>query len=196
MQGPQRIATQRLILRRPEPQDAEAIFQRYAHDVDVTHFLAWPRHLDLDDTRAFLAFSDSEWETWPAGPFLVEDGASGRLLGSTGLGFETPTRATTGYVFARDAWGLGYATESLRAMVELAGDLGVAELVAHCHVDHRASHRVLEKAGFVNEGNMPRHSTFPNVSPQARIDVASYRLAWDVGTVGDNSEADDDRRFR
>jgi hypothetical protein len=48
-----------------------------------------------------------------------------RLLGSTGLGFETPTRASTGYVLARDAWGQGYATEALGAIIESASNLGI-----------------------------------------------------------------------
>jgi len=37
--------------------------------------------------------------------------STGSLLGSTGLEFETTTRAQTGYVLATDAWGRGYATK-------------------------------------------------------------------------------------
>jgi len=44
MKGPERIETARLVLRRPTAADAEAIFNRYAGDSDVTRYLAWPRH--------------------------------------------------------------------------------------------------------------------------------------------------------
>ena len=46
--------------------------------------------------------TDAEWQRWPAGPYLIENRESGRLLGGTGLAFETSFRAATGYVLARD----------------------------------------------------------------------------------------------
>jgi ribosomal-protein-alanine N-acetyltransferase len=104
--APERVETERLILRRPRRQDAESIFRCYAADADVTRFLGWPRHESVSATRAFLEFSDAEWQQWPAGPYLVESRQDGALLGGTGLGFETAQRASTGYVFAKDAWGI------------------------------------------------------------------------------------------
>ena len=123
MKAPERLESNRLVLRRPRPDDAAAIFARYANDVAVTRYLAWPRHQTVEQTRAFLAFSDSEWEAWPAGPYLIESRESGELLGSTGFGFEAPDRAATGYVLARDAWGKGYATEALTTLLTLAQPL-------------------------------------------------------------------------
>ena len=98
-----------MILRRPGPDDAEAIFARYAADPEVTHLLGWARHTSLAATRAFLEVCDLEWAQWPARPYLVETRRDGVLLGSTGLAFETPQRAATGYVLAKDAWGEGCA---------------------------------------------------------------------------------------
>jgi hypothetical protein len=46
--------------------------------------------------------TDAEWQRWPAGPYLIENRESGRLLGGAGLAFETSFRAATGYVLARD----------------------------------------------------------------------------------------------
>ena len=172
--APARYETARLVLRRPEAADAEAIFTRYAGDPEVTKYLGWPRHRSLDDTREFLAFSDAEWARWPAGPYLIESRATGALVGGTGLGFESATEASTGYVFARDAWGVGYATEALQAMVELSRRLGVRRLYALCHPEHRASWRVLVKAGFSREGTLSRHTAFPNLKPGVLADVLCY----------------------
>ena len=144
-----RIETARLILRKPEPTDAQAIFDRYSSDPEVTRLVGWPRHTSIDSTRAFLEYSDSTWAQWPVGPFAIESRENGCLLGGTGLGFESSDCAMTGYVLARDAWGNGYATEALGAMVELARNLGVVRLYALCHPENSASWRVLEKAGFV-----------------------------------------------
>lgn len=150
------------------------MFERFAGDPSVTRFVGWPRHQSVADTIKFLEFSDAQWARWPAGPYLIASRSDGRLLGSTGLGFEEPDRASTGYVLAKDAWGQGYATEALHAMVDLAWRVGVVRLYALCHPEHPASWRVLEKCGFGREATWPRHSEFPNLAPGVRSDVLCY----------------------
>jgi RimJ/RimL family protein N-acetyltransferase len=71
VKAPERLETRRLVLRRPRMDDAEWIFARYASDREVTRYVSWPVHASVDETRAFLAFCDSERERWPAGPYLV-----------------------------------------------------------------------------------------------------------------------------
>ena len=178
MKAPEKIETERLVLRRPKASDSQAVFDRYASDRSVTRYLSWPTHRSLADTLAFLTWSDEEWQRWPSGPYLVfgRNGKAANLLGSTGLSYKSPTRAVTGYVFARDAWGQGYATEALEAMVELARRTGVERLEAICHVDHHPSANVLEKCGFQQEEVRREHFVFPNLSPQKQSDVYNYVL--------------------
>ena len=170
------VETERLLLRRPNAADAPAIFARYASDPEVTRYMAWPTHRSLDDTYTFLRFCDGVWARWPtAGPLLVfaRDGVT--LFGGAGIVNDSPDVAQIGYVLARDAWGRGYATEALLASVEAARAAGVRRLEAGVHVDHPASCRVLEKAGFLREGIRPGH--FPNLPPAATRDAALYALA-------------------
>lgn len=174
MKGPERFGTSRLVLRKPTLDDAEAVFIRYASDPEVTRYLGWPRHQSVDDTKAFLNFSDAEWNRWPAGPYLIESHSGHKLLGSTGLAFEAPSRAVTGYVLARDAWGKGYATEALTAIVEIAEGLGVIHLYALCHPDHPRSARVLEKCGFRLEKRLDQFAEFPNLNPGRREACLRY----------------------
>ena len=164
MKGPERIETARLVLRRAIASDAESIFARYSSDRDVTKYLGWPRHESIEQTRAFLRFSDAEWQRWPAGPYLIERRDDARLIGSTGLAFDTDTVASTGYLLARDAWGLGYAIEALAMMSAVAQNVGVCRLYALCHPDNSASVRVLEKCGFVLEDRIQRFAAFPNLA--------------------------------
>jgi ribosomal-protein-alanine N-acetyltransferase len=172
--APERVETARLVLRRPLATDAEAIFARYASDPEVTRFLSFPTHRSLALTHAFLAWSDGEWDRWPAGPYLVEARAGGALLGSTGFAFESPQRASTGYVLARDAWGQGFATEALRAVVEVARTKELRRLQALCHPEHRPSWRVLEKCGFEREGILRRYAELPNFRPGEPVDLLFY----------------------
>jgi RimJ/RimL family protein N-acetyltransferase len=69
--------------------------------------------------------------------------------------------AEIGYRLSRAAWGNGYATEGVCALVEAAFDsLGFESMSAETMAVNQASRRVLEKAGL-------RYikTTFPNRSP-------------------------------
>ena len=178
--APVRFETDRLILVAPTAADAEAIFERYAGDPEVTKYLGWPRHRSVADTREFLAFSAAEWERWPAGPYLIRARSDGRLLGGTGLGFTRPDEAVTGYVLAKDAWGYGYATETLRAMVDISARMGLRRLFAQCHPEHRASSRVLEKCGFTRAVDDVRQLEFPNLMPGVLQEVLCYELVREM----------------
>lgn len=159
------------------------MLERYAGDTAVVRYVGWPRHRSVADTRSFLALSDAAWREWPAGPFLVQAREDGTLLGGTGLDFETPFRASTGYVLARDAWGRGIATEALGIMVDLARQLGVVRLHSFCHTEHAASRRVLEKGGFECEGILRRYAEFPNLAGGKPCDVFFFSRI-----LGDNRE--------
>jgi RimJ/RimL family protein N-acetyltransferase len=161
--APEHLQTARLVLSAPVPADVEEIYARYASDAEVTRYHGWPRHARVEATYDFLEFSDRQWAEHGMGPYLIRHGADGRLLGGTGLALEAPGLASTGYVFARDAWGHGFATEALAAVVGVASDLEVRRLIALCHPDHRASQRVLEKNGFRRDGEHPLE--FPNLAP-------------------------------
>lgn len=168
------MATDRLTFSRPTAGDVELIYSRYASDPEVTRFLVWPTHQSLDDTRAFLAFSDAEWTRGPAGPLLIWLREDGRLVGGTGLACGERSSAGTGYVLAQDMWGRGLATETLSAMVTLAARLGITALDAGCHPDHVASRRVLEKCGFTVDPHFQGTTTFPNLDAATPQPVLRY----------------------
>jgi [ribosomal protein S5]-alanine N-acetyltransferase len=171
---PREIITERLRLRRPRANDAEAIFQRYASSPEVTRYMSFPTHRRIEDTRAFLSLAEESWNTGTDFPYLIERREDGLLLGGTGLHIEAPHRYGTGYLLARDAWGQGYASEALTAMLELAfGQPEVRRVYALCDAEHVASARVMEKCGMQREGLLRRHTVLPNLSPDPR-DVLCY----------------------
>lgn len=177
VRAPETLLTDRLLLRRPAHSDAEAIFARYASDAEVTRYMSWLTHRHLDDTRAYLAWCAREWQRWPAASYLIfSREPAGTLLGGTGLIFHGTDDAATGYVLARDAWGKGYATECLRAMIALARQLGLPRLETVCHLEHAASAHVMEKCGMQRDGILPEHTEFPNLMPGARQSVLHYSI--------------------
>lgn len=174
MKAPQRLQTQRLILRKPVATDAGQIYARYSGDTEVTRFLGWPRHLGIDDTHSLIDYSNVQWRECPAGPYLIES-RDGVLLGGTGLEFKGSDCATTGYVLARAAWGLGFATEALRAVIGVAQQLNVRELYAICHAEHTASQHVLAKCGFICSERL--FVDFPNLPAGESRMALRYALA-------------------
>jgi RimJ/RimL family protein N-acetyltransferase len=172
---PRAVTTERLLLRAPLLDDAEAIHARYASDPDVTRYLGWQRHRSLADTRGFLEFASAVWDKGCPIAFLAFLREGGLLVGSTGLVFERAEAATTGYALARDAWGHGFATEMTLAMVDLAFRWpNIWRLSAICHLDNQKSERVLSKAGFIREGTLRRHTVFPNLGTPRPQDVALW----------------------
>jgi RimJ/RimL family protein N-acetyltransferase len=172
---PPEIKTARLLLRAPLAADADAIFTRYASDAEVSKYLAWPRHASTEETRGILESISAQWAKGVPACYLAFARDDGRLLGSTGLAFETPERASAGYVLARNAWGQGFATEMARAIVDVAFSYPrLWRLWAICHIDHRASEHVLAKAGFTREATLRRHTVFPNLGTADPQDIAMW----------------------
>lgn len=52
--GTLRLETDRLILRQFSVTDAAAMYKNWASDSDVTKFLTWPPHADVNITKAVL----------------------------------------------------------------------------------------------------------------------------------------------
>lgn len=53
--GTQTIETERLLLRPLTPEDAPMMYANWANDPDVTRWLRWEPHKNVDETRELLA---------------------------------------------------------------------------------------------------------------------------------------------
>ena len=60
--GTQRIETHRLVLRPFTVDDAEDMFTNWASDPEVTRFLTWPPHQNVDGTRWLLGQWTSHYD--------------------------------------------------------------------------------------------------------------------------------------
>ena len=56
------LETDRLILRKMTPDDAEAVFA-YASDPEVTRYVIWETHRSIEDSRAFLDLATSKYRS-------------------------------------------------------------------------------------------------------------------------------------
>lgn len=129
-------------------EDAAAIAKLLEGDVDLALRTATiPIPYTIEDARAFLSTANR------ANVFAIT--ADDELVGMTGI---VPHEGGTeiGYWIGRRWWGRGYATCAVGLLVEEVHRRGISLLIAEVFPDNPASMRVLEKNGFVREGEVQR----------------------------------------
>ncbi len=167
------IATERLTLRPPRLDDAPAVFERYARDLEVVRYLIWKPHETVSTVRYFLQYTIRDREDGTHVAWAIIKNADGRLMGMIDARLDG-FKATVGYCLARDEWGNGFMTETLRAVIDAVFSAPeIFRVSAVCDVENAASARVMEKAGMTREGILRRYVVHPNVSPEPR-DACCY----------------------
>lgn len=137
--------TERLLLRPSWAEDARELHGAIADERIVRNLSRVPWPYGLSDAQEFaMRETDTHYPTF----LLVQrtDGAP-RIVGGCGL-HEQDGNVELGYWIGRSHWGLGYATEAARALVDIARAIGHQRLTARHFIDNPASGRVLRKAGF------------------------------------------------
>lgn len=175
MKPPERFETPRLLLRPPTIADAENIFESYGQDSEVTRFLIWKPHANLEETQAFIQRSLAVWDAGSAFPWVLVLKQENRLVGMLELRVEGH-KADLGYVLAKAYWGEGFATEAAQLIVDWAlAQPEIFRVGAVCDVDNPASASVLEKVGMQREGILRRWLHRPNDGNRPR-DCYTYAI--------------------
>ena len=149
--------TPRLLLRPGWAEDAAALTAAIADEAILRNLARAPWPYTEADARTFL----NGWADAPLPRFMMvqRTAAEPRLIGGIGIEPGADGAVELGYWVARPYWGLGYATEAGRHMVELARTLGITKMNANPCIDNPASGAVLRKLGFQPTGRVtPRAS--------------------------------------
>lgn len=165
---PESVQTRRLLLRKPLPKDADAIFHTYAQDREVTRYLVWSPHSSIEVTRQFIADCENRWSDGKAFPYAITRKPDRELLGM--IEFRpNGHRVDFGFVLARPHWGQGLMPEAISALVSiLLAQPSIYRVEATCDFENKASARALEKAGLSREGLLRRNIIHPNISTEPR----------------------------
>jgi len=151
--GTKTIRTERLTLRRFELADAETMFRNWVTDEEVTRYLRFLPHKNVDETRSILYNWIEDYEkdnTYLWGICLN----SGELIGSIGMFIkESDYQAEIGYCIGRSWWGNGYISEALKAVVDyMFTNTDIERIEAYHAVENPASGKVMANAGMAHEG--------------------------------------------
>jgi [ribosomal protein S5]-alanine N-acetyltransferase len=168
------LTGKRVTLRIPRLDDAEELFASVASDPEVTRYMSWTPHPDVDETRRVITefFNVGGELVW-----LIQLRDTGEIIGTCGFRAVGVHSRDFGYCLGRRWWGRRLMPEVVALLIaEMERDPRVYRISAICHVDNTRSARVLEKSGLSYEGRLVRHTVFPNISPEPQ-DVRQYAKA-------------------
>lgn len=177
--GTQVIETERLILRRFRVEDAQAMYDRWASDPEVTRFLTWPPHADADVTRRVIEswmaeYDKPDYYQWAITVKEQDDLPVGSI--SVVSHNDAVRKAEIGYCIGRAWWRQGITSEALEAVIAfLFGEVGMGRVEA-CHdVNNPNSGAVMRKCGMQKEGVMRR----ADHNNQGIVDICMYAALAD-----------------
>ena len=145
--GTAELWTERLILRRYRPEDAEPLHQRLGTDPAMAQYSGWNPYATFETAqetvRRFIAgYDDEHFYSWVMD---VDD----IIVGTIGAYDYQEDHIEVGFSIIQDWQGRGLATEALRKVLEyLTENEGIPRVTAWCASENIGSRRVLEKAGM------------------------------------------------
>ena len=178
-QGPVKIETERLTLRRFTLEDAPAAFRNWESDRRVTEFLCWSPHKTLEEVRKSLdnwiaSYQKPDFYQWAIVPKDGRDEPVGTI--SAVEIHEKTKEIEIGYCIGVDWWGKGIVTEAFRGIIPFFFDqVGARRICAQHDPENPASGRVMEKCGLQYEGTL-RQADYNN---RGIVDVAVWGLLAD-----------------
>jgi RimJ/RimL family protein N-acetyltransferase len=162
------LTTERLVLRMPVEEDAEALAPMYA-DPEVMRYVGDGRTLTKAETELSVRRMIERWEVDEFGLFTTLRREDDAIIGRVGIliwNSETwepttraqasgPTEVEVGYTLGRDYWGQGYATEAAGAARDYAlNGLDADRVIALIIHGNTASENVARKLGLEYERNI------------------------------------------
>ena len=152
------LETERLILRRILPSDAEDMYA-YSKDSRVTRYLLWDAHPDPLYTEQYVRYLQERYAAGDYYDFAIVCKKTHKMIGTVGFtSFDLPNcSAEVGYVVSPAYQGQGYATEALMRVLAFGFETcALVRISAVCMKENAASLRVMEKCGMEREGLLRR----------------------------------------
>ena len=152
------IVTERIKLRLIDVSDLESIHNLHSlPETDAYNALGIPETIEETKTVIESWISDNQLNEIKNYTFAIDNNLNGTFMGLFGvkLGDKKYKRAEVWYKIHSDYWNKGYATESLKAIINFGFEtLKLHRMEAGCAVENTASFKVLEKAGMIREGRL------------------------------------------
>lgn len=175
------LRTHRLRLRAFEPRDADALYAFHS-DPDAVRYVPYePRTrdqvADVLQRKVGNTALRQEGDLLELAVMTADDEV---LIGDVLLALRSKEHQTleVGYIFAPAAGGRGYATEAVRAVVDLAFTaVGARRVTARVNARNQSSAALLERLGFRLEAHLVENEWFKG-EWSSELDYAVLSREW------------------
>lgn len=151
------IETERLFLRKIRCSDAKDMYE-YACDKDVTRYLTWNPHPDVEYTKRYLGTVERAYKDCTFFDWAVVLKANSKMIGTCGFtsfDFESES-CEVGYVLNPRYRGYELMPEAVKAVIKFAfEEIGAKKVTARFMQGNDASLRVMEKCNMTFNGYAP-----------------------------------------
>lgn len=174
--GTKLIETERLILRQFRLDDSTAAFYNWTSDKQVTEFLRWPPHQDIETTESIIKtwvdrYHDSHFYQWA----IVLKEADDEPIGTISVVDQNEELDILhiGYCIGSKWWHQGITSEAFLGIIPFLFEAVKANRIESQHDPRNPnSGKVMMKCGLKYEGTL-READFSN---QGIVDAAMYSL--------------------
>ena len=155
-----RLETERLILRPFELDDAIDVYYGWANDEEVTKYLTWNHHTDIEQTKQILSIWVEQYEKKERINFGIVLKENGELIGGIDVVGYIEGVPVIGYTLSRKYWGYGIMTEACNKVLDFLFSLGYTKVRIDAQVENIASNKVIIKCGGKYQDTYTEY--FPN----------------------------------
>lgn len=156
--GTKNLETERLILRKFEMSDTEALYKNWASDPNVTKYLTWPTHTCIEESECVMkmwveSYQKDDFYHWA----IVIKEISSEPIGCISVNeSDTKTeKVTMGYCIGSNWWHKGIMSEALGRVIDfLFDEVGVNRIEAMHDPKNPYSGAVMRKCGMKHEGTL------------------------------------------
>ena len=141
------LETKRLILRPFVLNDAEEMFYSWANDPEVTKYLTWNAHENVEISKMIVGQWVEQYDKPERLNFAIVLKENGKLIGCIDVVGYLDGVPVIGYAMSRAYWGNGYMTEACRTLLTLLFAIGHEEVRIDAQVENIGSNRVIQKCG-------------------------------------------------
>lgn len=173
--GTIQLETERLILRRFTPKDAEPMFRNWASDPEVTKFLMWQTHTDIEVSQTIANEWVGNYESDSYYQWAIVPKDLCEPIGSiAAVKVDNAIKMVhIGYCIGKAWWRQGYTSEALAALIRFFfEEVGVNRIESRHDPRNPNSGKVMIKCDLQYEGILRQSDT----NNQGICDAAYYAI--------------------
>ena len=173
--GTKALETDRLILRQFIINDARATFNNWSNDPDVTKYLTWAPHSNVDVSKSVLEGWITSYEKDNFYQWGIVIKSTDELVGTISIVQQKDDikMVQVGYCIGKKWWKQGITSEALAAIIRFFfEEVGINRLEARHDPRNPNSGKVMTKCGLKYEGTMRQ----ADINNQGICDASYYAI--------------------